>query len=116
MNRSPFLVRLAPRLRGPRLRTPLLFPEGRIRPRPVGDLALHPPESRSRRHLPLGGGVEVEQLRRYRRSDADAAGPRLSSWILDYFGRRDPERHRARFADFIRAGEAEARARRPGRG
>jgi putative transposase len=46
-----------------------------------------------------------------------AAGPRLSSWSLDYFGRRDRDRERARvrFADFIRAGEAEARARRPGR-
>jgi len=42
--------------------------------------------------------------------------PRLSTWTLDYFGRRDPERARARFADFIRAGEAEARSKRPGRG
>jgi putative transposase len=47
-----------------------------------------------------------------------AAGPHLSSWSIDYFGRRDRDRGcaRDRFADFIRAGEAEARARRPARG
>ena len=41
------------------------------------------------------------------------APPRLSHWTLDYFGRRNPERARDRFADFIRAGEAEARSKRP---
>jgi putative transposase len=44
------------------------------------------------------------------------AGPRLSGSTLDHFGRRDPERARVRFADFIRSGESEARSRRPGRG
>ena len=44
------------------------------------------------------------------------AGPRLSDWILDYFGRRDPARARARFADFIRAAAPHARSRRRGRG
>jgi putative transposase len=45
-----------------------------------------------------------------------AAAPRLSGWTLDYFGRRDPERAQTRFADFIRAGEPEARSMRPARG
>jgi putative transposase len=49
-------------------------------------------------------------------TSAATSRPRLSSWTLDYFGRRNPERARDRFADFIRAGEAEARSRRPGRG
>jgi putative transposase len=39
-------------------------------------------------------------------------GPRLSDWTLDYFGRRNSAEARGRFADFIRAGEPEARARR----
>jgi REP-associated tyrosine transposase len=43
-------------------------------------------------------------------------GPALSNWDLDYFGRRKPERARERFADFIRAGEADARATRTERG
>jgi putative transposase len=47
---------------------------------------------------------------------AAATEPGLSNWTLDYFGRRDPERARARFADFVSAGEPEARSRRPGRG
>jgi putative transposase len=45
-----------------------------------------------------------------------SAPPRLSSWTLDYFGRRNPERARVRFADFIRAGESEARSMRQQRG
>jgi putative transposase len=43
------------------------------------------------------------------------APPRLSEWTLEYLGRRDSERARDGFADFIRAGEAEARSKRPGR-
>jgi putative transposase len=42
------------------------------------------------------------------------AGPHLSGWTLDYFGRRDTGQARARFADFIRAGEAAARSRPTG--
>ena len=42
----------------------------------------------------------------------NASAPRLSRWTLDYFGRRDPGRAHTRFADFIRAGEAEARSKR----
>lgn len=43
-------------------------------------------------------------------------GPALSDWDLDYFGRRKPEQARERFAAFIRAGEADARATRTRRG
>ena len=42
--------------------------------------------------------------------------PRLSSWSLDYFGRRDSAQSRSRFADFIRAGEPDARSKRQERG
>jgi putative transposase len=49
-------------------------------------------------------------------SASTLTGPRLSGWTLDHFSRRDSDRARVRFADFIRSGESEARSRRRGQG